>query len=181
MSSKILESTSNPAELHDQLTGILIGLARAMDGNEYLVNAGTYHLLLEGLFAGSDHADFDNEVISALLARADSEKRRLVPGCYACAASCGKTDNYDIRKLQDASEEARTLKLQILSGIREAAVCILRANISYDSNEDIKQALFKALFSIGMDDWGAEELLPILAEVNAVHLKYQKPLDKTAQ
>ena len=179
MNTKSFEYTSDCSELQNQLTGILVGLARAMDGNEYVVNTGTYHLLLEGLFAGSDQTDFDATSISALLARADSEKRRLVPGCYACAASCGKTDNYDIRKLQDSPEESRSLKQQILSRIRETAAFVLRANIPFDSDEALHQALFKALFSIGMDDWGEYELLPILAEVDAVRLKYREFLDKT--
>ena len=46
---------ADTAELQDKLTGALIGLARATEGNEDLVNETTDKLILEGLFTTINH------------------------------------------------------------------------------------------------------------------------------
>ena len=40
---------ADTAQLHDELTGLLIGLARTIDGNEDIINDNTYKLIIEGL------------------------------------------------------------------------------------------------------------------------------------
>lgn len=82
--------TSDTAELQDQLTGALIGLAKAVEGNEYKANDATAALVVEGLFATLTNVNFDNADIRKLIDRAEKEKQRLTPGCFSCEASCGK-------------------------------------------------------------------------------------------
>lgn len=50
--------TSDTAELQDQLTGALIGLAKAVEGNEYKANDATAALVVEGLFRNADECEF---------------------------------------------------------------------------------------------------------------------------
>ena len=42
--------SAETAKLQDRLTGALIGLARAIEGNEYKISATTDQLVIEGLF-----------------------------------------------------------------------------------------------------------------------------------
>lgn len=54
---------ADTAGLQDKLTGALIGLARATDGNESLVNSKTDRLVMEGLFTTITNVNFNNETI----------------------------------------------------------------------------------------------------------------------
>ena len=82
--------SAGTAKLQDELTGALIGLARATD-HAPGVNAGTWQLLIEGLFTTVTNVSFHDETIRAMISRVHAEKPRPVPGCAACAAACGRT------------------------------------------------------------------------------------------
>ena len=60
---------ADTAELQDKLTGALIGLARATEGNEDLVAETTDQIVLEGLFTTVTNVNFNNETIRALIRR----------------------------------------------------------------------------------------------------------------
>ena len=109
------------AELQDRLTEALIGLARATDGNEHMLSASTADVVVEGLFATLTNVNFDNDALLDILDRVDAEKRKLVPECFKCAASCGRNNDYDMQKLWNAPEDIRSLKSLILFGIRGVA------------------------------------------------------------
>ena len=94
-SAGVCGKKSDTAELQDKLTGALIGLARATEGNESLVNEMTDRLVLEGLFTTITNVNFNNETISALIEKIEVEKERLVPKCFCCSSACGRNDNYD--------------------------------------------------------------------------------------
>ena len=55
------------AKLQDQLTGALIGLARAAEGNEHLVTADMDRLVIESLFATLTNVNFNEQTINELL------------------------------------------------------------------------------------------------------------------
>ena len=57
--------SADAARLQDELTGALIGLARATD-NAPDVNDGTWRLMIEGLFATVTNVSFDTAAIRAL-------------------------------------------------------------------------------------------------------------------
>ena len=60
---------ADTAKLQDKLTGALIGIARACDGNEHLISAATDKLIIEGLFTAVTNVNFDNETIQKLIDR----------------------------------------------------------------------------------------------------------------
>lgn len=60
--------SADVARLQDELTGALIGLARATD-NAPAVNDGTWRLMIEGLFATVTNVSFDADAIRALIDR----------------------------------------------------------------------------------------------------------------
>lgn len=85
---------ADTAELQDKLTGALIGLARATEGNEDMVNAATDRLVLDGLFTTITNVNFNNDTINTLIGRVNAEKERLVPNCLSCSSPCGRNDNF---------------------------------------------------------------------------------------
>ncbi len=169
---------SDTAILQDKLTGALIGLARAAEGSAHLVTDATYRLVMEGLFTTVTNVNFNNETISALLDKVEAEKNRLVPDCSSCASTCGRTTDYNMEALWSANEDIRSLKSLILFGIRGLAAYAYHAAVLGYQEDEINRFLLKALFAIGMEDWGMDELLPIVLEVGEVNLKCMALLDK---
>ena len=169
---------ADTAKLQDQLTGALIGLARAAEGNEDLLTADTHRLVLDALFTTVTNVNFNNETVTALIEQVEAEKKRFVPHCAACASGCGKNDNYDLDRLWDANEDIRSLKSLILFGIRGVASYAYHAAVLGYTDDSIDRFLLKALRAIGMDDWGMDELLPIVLEVGEINLKCMALLDK---
>lgn len=72
--------------MQDELTGALIGLARAADGSPG-VNEGTWGLIIEALFTTLTNVNFDAATIRDMTARVKAEKSRLVPDCASCMSA----------------------------------------------------------------------------------------------
>lgn len=170
--------SADTAQIQDQLTGALIGLSRSTEGNAHKLSDTTASVVVEGLFATLTNVNFDNEALLRILQRVEEEKKKLVPDCYACAASCGKNNDYDMKELWNANEDIRSLKSLILFGIRGIAAYAYHAAVLGYKDEKIHQFLYKALFAIGTSDWGMDELLPIVLEVGEVNLSCMEMLDK---
>lgn len=176
--SGVCGKKADTAALQDQLTGALIGLARATMGNEDLVTSTTDRLVTEGLFTTVTNVNFNNETIKEFIQKVENEKKRLVPDCFYCASSCGRNDNYDMNELWSADEDVRSLKSLILFGIRGVAAYAYHADVLGYSDEEISKFFYRALFAIGMKDWGMENLLPIVLKVGEINLKCMALLDK---
>ena len=168
--------SAGTAKLQDELTGALIGLARATD-HAPGVNAGTWQLLIEGLFTTVTNVSFHDETIRAMISRVHAEKPRLVPGCAACAAACGRTGDYDMAQLWDAQEDIRSLKSLILFGVRGMAAYAHHAMVLGYADETVNRFFAKALFAVG-EDWDMEQLLPIVMEVGEKTLRCMALLDR---
>ena len=166
------------AQLQDRLTGSLIGLARATEGNEHFLSDSTAAVVVEGLFATLTNVNFDNDALLALLDRVELEKKKLVPDCFYCASPCGRNNDYDMDKLWNAEEDIRSLKSLILFGIRGLAAYAYHAAVLGFRDESIHRFLYKALIAIGIDEFGMEELLPIVLEVGEVNLRCMAMLDR---
>lgn len=159
--------SANTASLQDELTGALVGLARACTNNPKTEN--TDRLILEGLFTTVTNVNFNDETITQLIDRVNQEKEIVAPGCSSCTARCGNTDNYDMRRLWDAPEDIRSLKSLILFGIRGMAAYAYHAMVLGYTSEEVNSFFYKALFVLA-EDWGMEELLPVVMEVGKVNL-----------
>lgn len=169
---------SDTAKLQDQLTGALIGLAKAYFGNEHQITETTDRLVLEALFTTVTNVNFNNETVLELIGRVEAEKNKLVPDCSTCMASCGRTENYNLNNLWNANEDIRSLKSLILFGIRGMAAYAYHAMVLGYTNPEVNAFFYTALFAIGMDDWGMEELLPIVMKVGEVNLTCMALLDQ---
>lgn len=169
---------ADTAQLQDALTGALIGLARATEGNEQFVNETTDKLILEGLFSTITNVNFNNETLNELIEKVEKEKERLVPNCYSCTSTCGRNDNFDMQSLWQADEDIRSLKSLILFGIRGVAAYAYHATVLGYTDKEVNEFFYKALFAIGMKDWGMDELLPIVMQTGEINLKCMALLDK---
>ena len=168
--------TAEVAELQDQLTGALVGLSRAVD-NAPDANEGTWRLMIEGLFTTVTNVSFNEKTIRELIDRVHEEKARLVPGCSGCGSRCGRNDDYDMNLLWNAQEDIRSLKSLILFGVRGMAAYAHHAMVLGYADEEVNRFFGKALFAVG-EDWGMDELLPIVMEVGEKNLQCMALLDK---
>lgn len=177
-SAGVCGKKADTALLQDRLTGLLIGLARALGGNEDLITPETDRLFVEGLFTAVTNVNFNNETINALTERIEAEKRRIVPDCAVCPSSCGRTDDYDMQKLWNADPDIRSLKSLILFGVRGMAAYAYHADVLGYRDETVNAFFRKALFAVGMDDRGMDELLPVVMQVGEVNLRCMELLDR---
>ncbi len=167
---------SETAKLQDELTGALIGLARAADGNMDL-SQDTYQTILEGLFTTVTNVSFDNDAIAAMINKIHAEKQKLVPDCFTCAAPCGRTDDYDMRQIWDADEDVRSLKSLILFGIRGMAAYAYHASVLGYRDDEVNRFFCESLFKLGYEE-SVETLLPTVLKVGEINLKCMELLDK---
>lgn len=154
----------NRTKLRDELTGALIGLARATDNNTE-TSVDTWRIMIDALLTTDANADLDEEAIREQIVRVHAEKLRLVPDCAVCTSPCGRTADYDMGQLRKAPEDIRRIKSDILSGVRGLAAHAHRS-MTPGSVVDGETGRFfaLALFSIG-EDWDAAELRSIVSEV----------------
>ena len=163
------------AKRQDQLTGALIGLARAADTNT--PTASTHRAVIEGLFTTLTNVNFSEETVRQQIDTVRREKALLTPNCGACACPCGRTDEYDLGKLWETDEDIRSLKSLILFGLRGMAAYAYHAMVLGYTDEEVNRFFYEGLFAIG-EDWGMEELLPMVMKVGQVNLKCMALLDK---
>ena len=154
--------------LQNELTGALIGLARAID-DPAVASAETWTVMTEGLLATAPDACLSDAALETLIQNVRAEKARLAPGCSQCMAPCGRTADYDMQALWNAKKEVCTLKLRILADLREIAAHIAHAPAQQDEETDMYPLLSEALFKIGYDE-SVEALLPTVRKVEETKL-----------
>ena len=154
--------------LQNELTGALIGLARAID-DPAVASAETWTIMTEGLMATAPDACLSDAALETLIQNVRAEKARLAPGCSQCMAPCGRTADYDMQALWNAEEEVRTLKLRIVADLREIAAHIAHAPAQQDEETDVYPLLSEALFKIGYDE-STEALMTTVRKVERTKL-----------
>lgn len=166
---------SSTALLQDRLTGALIGLARAADGNT--PTADTHRIMVEGLFATLTNVNFNDVSLEKLIRRTEQEKNALIPQCGDCDSPCSRNNNYDMELLWNAQEDIRSLKSLILFGLRGMAAYAYHAlELGYSDNE-VNSFLYEGLFAVG-EELDMEQLLPLVLKVGEINLKCMELLDK---
>ena len=167
---------ADTAQLQDELTGALIGLARAIEGTAVPTQT-TYQTIVEGLFTTITNVSFDNDAINDMINKVRTEKEKLVASCSRCQTPCGKSDEYDMNELWNENEDIRSLKSLILFGIRGMAAYAYHARVLGYSDEEVNKFFCEALFMIGYGD-SLETLLPVVLKVGEINLKCMALLDK---
>ena len=112
-----LNGKGDTAKLQDELTGALIGLARAVDGAE-TISKRTGQVIIEGLFTTVTNVSFDNTAIEKMIRKVRAEKERLVPDCGRCQSPCGK--NRRIRHAAAVEYQRRYSFLEVSDSFRDS-------------------------------------------------------------
>lgn len=105
--------------MEDRIISVLIGLVRACENNPKTEH--TDHLLIKALAFTPSAPDHSEAEITSLINEIRAEKNRVAPGCALCAAPCGNTSDYDMSRIAACGEDARRLKLRILSELHDIA------------------------------------------------------------
>ena len=154
-------STSN---LQDQLTGALIGLARATKGKQPTVQA--IDLMLAGLFTTITNVSFNDETLQQMIDRVHAEK-----------AKWGTAADYDMQHLwEEPVEDIRSLKSLILFGLRGMAAYAYHAMVLGQRNETVNSYFFEAMRLIA-DCQDGDQLLAGVLKVGEVNLQCMELLD----
>ena len=159
--------TADVARLQDELTGTLVALARAENGGKG--DSESDGLMLEGMFACVSNVSFDPEAIAAL-------ERRV----RAKAIALGEFDLYDMGELWDAQEDIRSLKSLLLFGMRGVAAYAYHAQALGKSDPAVTAFLYEGMRAVGSDlgeDWGMDELLPLVLKCGEVNLAAMAALE----
>ena len=167
--------SAKTAALQDELTGALIGLVHACSNQGKTKE--TDKILIEGLFTTITNVNFNDETLQQMIDAVNAKKNQISPGCVSCASPCGNTDNYDMNRLWTADEDIRSLKSLILFGIRGMAAYAYHAMVLGYVDQEVNDFFYRALFAIG-EDYGTEELLPLVLETGKVNLSCMELLDR---
>ena len=169
--------TAQTAKLQDELTGALIGLARATVGDT-LATEETWNVMITGLFATLTNVSFDDAAIREQISAVHRVKDALVPQCQSCGAPCGRNDDYDLRQLwEEPDEDIRSLKSLILFGLRGMAAYAYHAMVLGYRDAAIATFFSEALCKVG-ETFPMEELLQTALKVGEVNLQCMALLDK---
>lgn len=166
---------SDIAKLQDELTGALIGLARAAEGN--ITAPSTHRAMIEGLIATITGEIVSEETLRNHIEIVMKEKYTLIPSCKECASPCGRTDNYNIKQLQEADENVRSLKNTLLSGLRQMAVNAGHAMKLGYTDDTVNAFFYEGLFIVG-ENWSRDDLMPVIQKFEAINLKCKALLNK---
>ena len=161
--------TADVARLQDELTGALIGLARASDGARERL--GRARLVLESLFATVTNVNFDAEVLRELIDCVHAERDAAAAGDVGAAGA-----DYDMAGIWMADEDIRSLKSLILFGIRGMAAYAYHAWVLGYEKDELDRFFLRALRALG-EDLNADELLSLALEVGEKNLVCMEMLD----
>ena len=168
--------TAEVANLQDELTGALIGLARSLNGAGK-VEQRTSDLVIRSLFATLTNVNFNEASIKEMIAAVQQEKDSLKPGCRSCANPCGMTVDLQLDSIWKAEENIRSLKSLVLFGLRGMAAYAYHAMVLGFRNEEVNYFFMKALFLLG-EELTVEDLLPLVDEVGEKNLLCLELLDR---
>lgn len=174
-SAGVCGKTADTAKLQDQLTGALIGLARASRGKT--PSESSRRAMVEGLFTTITNVSFDEERIREQIENVKKEKNVLTAGSGDGSQPCTGNEDYDMDLLWNADEDIRSLKSLILFGLRGMAAYAFHAMVLGYSDEEVNAFFYEGLCAVG-EEWTMEQLLPVVLKVGEINLKCMALLDR---
>jgi len=162
---------ADTANLQDELTATLIGLARAAKGKE--LTDSTHRAVLSGLFTTVTNVNFFDEAVEEQITDVRTEWAKLFGGNIDLEAAKG----FDMTTLWQADEDIRSLKSLILFGLRGMAAYAYHAMVLGYTDERVNNFFYEGLRVIGQD-LGISELLPLTLKVGEINLLCMELLDR---
>lgn len=156
--------TPDVANLQDQLTGALIGLARATKGKDY--GQKGKELMMQGLFATITNVNFDGARIQDLIDQVHAEKERL-----------GGAEDFPADQLWSGDPDLVSLRSTLLLGLRGMAAYAWHAYVLGKEDPEVTAGFFNGLRAIG-EFHTPEEWLDLLMNFGQTNLKCMALLDE---
>lgn len=144
--------------MEKKLLGVLVGLARATDGNEHFITPELTELIIEAMAATLPHVSSEDE-LNALYSRAVEAKKAIVPNCFLCDTPCGRTCDFDLNELNAAPAKVREEKMRMFS---------LAQSTAASGKEVDPSLLYDVLYLMGMDMDTPEYLMPMIQKLECI-------------
>lgn len=167
--------TADVANLQDELTGALIGLARAV--RETGSTPDIDRLTLEALFTTVTNVNFNEAIIRQMIQRVLDAKNNLQSPCGHHPSTCPNCKSYSMDLLWKEQEDIRSLKSLILFGLRGMAAYAYHALMLGYSDKRVTTFFYEGLSSIS-ENLDMAQLLPIVLKVGEINLICMELLDK---
>ncbi len=149
----------------DELTGALIGLARAAEKNGR-PGRNAAVLMMEGLFTTITNVNFDIESVNEITAKVEEEAKNL-----------GGAENFAAEILWTGDADIVSLRSTLLLGLRGMAAYAWHAYVLGKEDPEVTAWFFKGMKAVGeehtVDGW-----LGLLMEFGMVNLKCMALLDE---
>lgn len=168
--------TADIAQRQDELIGALVGLVRAAEGNEE-AHQKIAPTIIKDLFMTITNVNFSEADISSELAAVHSLKQEIVPNCSTCAASCGRTGDYNMSAIWTDNEDVRSLKSLLLFGLKGMAAYAYHAAVLGYKDEVVNRFFCEGIYYLGYGD-SVDTLLPQVMKVGEINLRCMELLDK---
>lgn len=133
----------------DRIISALIGLVGACNNNPK--TDGTDSLVIKALAFPLLYPEYDEMALRQMIDEIYSEKNSVAPGCAMCAAPCGNTSDYDMRRIYEADDAVRKVKLRILEKIQKLAAYICHNQESGIISNIDSEFFYKVLSYISYD------------------------------
>lgn len=152
------------ANLQDELTCALVGLARAAAGKQSTKQAD--ELMMQGLFATITNVNFDAARIKELTSLVRKEKENL-----------GNANDLETAALWHGNQDLTSLRSTLLLGLRGMAAYAWHAYVLGKTNDEVTAWFYRGMRAIGeehsLNDW-----LDLLMEFGQINLKCMALLDE---
>jgi hydroxylamine reductase len=156
--------TSEVANKQDELTGSLVGLARAVNGKK--IDESTDELITDCLFATITNVNFDPDRIDELIDMVKKEK-----------AKYGAGENLPYDMLWKGDTDIVSLRSTLLLGIRGMAAYAQHAYVLGKRDEEVMAWFYKGMRALG-EEHTVDEWLNLLMEFGKVNLRCMEILDE---
>lgn len=157
--SGVCGKNSEVAQAQDVLTGALISFAGTLN----TCDKNSARLIIDGLFTTVTNVNFNQKTVNAITER---------------VKSAAKIEPYDMTKIWNADEDIRSLKSLILFGLRGMAAYAYHAAVLGYESDEVNNFFVKALSALSHENYGMNELLPLVIETGNINLKCMELLDK---
>ncbi|MBQ1251867.1 MAG: hydroxylamine reductase, partial [Firmicutes bacterium] len=167
--------SAETSRLQDELTGALVGLAKASVNKS--IDENIQRLVVDGLAATAAHTNFDDAYLMELTEQVKAAKTKFVPKFGNLNTSLKLPDDFDIRVIWQKSPDIRSLKSILLFGIRGVALYAAESWALGQKNREAASYFHKALIALGANHF-KEDYYDLLNEMGGVALRAMEQANK---
>lgn len=146
-----------------ELTGAMIALGRAVEGNKNKPDAAAHNALLSAMYLMIPGTGLGSQQRDAVLRQLREVKKKLVPRCSTCKRQCGRNDEFSVYELGELDPNTTRAKEALLTEVL-AFEPLLRGMDETPLYNETLSCLYDALFHIGKE-CDRSELAPVFQKL----------------